>query len=103
MAIPAVRRAAGVAVVFEKNRGDSAGRGFVGNWMAMRRSAIALLAAALGGCGAPGEILDEEGPLASRARRIAADEGVPRDLLIAVAAVEGGLRLPPARTFREDD
>lgn len=44
-----------------------------------------------------------EGPLAAHARATAAAEGLPADLLLAIAAVEGGLMLPRYREVREHE
>lgn len=44
-----------------------------------------------------------EGPLAEHARAVAAENGVPGDLVLAMAAVEGGLELPARLVVRADD
>jgi MYXO-CTERM domain-containing protein len=44
-----------------------------------------------------------EGPVAKTTRAEAAADGVPGDLVLAMAAVEGGLRLPAERVVRADD
>jgi N-acetyl-anhydromuramyl-L-alanine amidase AmpD len=61
----------------------------------MRRLPLALVAAALG-CATP-TTTPPEGPVAQSIARAAADANVPRDLVVAVAAVEGGLNLSPVR------
>ena len=47
--------------------------------------------------------LSHQGPLAEHARTTAAAHGVPPDLVLAIAVVERGIRLPKIRTLREDD
>lgn len=61
---------------------------------------------AVSSCANPGgdEALSmPEGPVASQVSRLCADHGVPRDLVLAIAAVEGGLQLPAHRVVRPDD
>ncbi|HZS36540.1 MAG TPA: peptidoglycan recognition family protein [Polyangia bacterium] len=60
--------------------------------------ALALVA----GCaGAPAR--PESGPVAQGIEQAAARNGLPRDLVLAVAAIEGGLWLSPVRVLRVDD
>jgi MYXO-CTERM domain-containing protein len=67
------------------------------------RSLLCLaFACSLAGCGAAGAPV-EEGPLAHQAAQAARAAGVPRDLVLAIAAVEGGLTLPKDRVIRADD
>ena len=44
-----------------------------------------------------------DGPLAAHARRVAKTHGVPGDLVLAIGAIEGGLRLARYREVRLDD
>ena len=44
-----------------------------------------------------------DGPLAAHARKVAAASGVPGDLVLAIGAVEGGLRLPRFREVRAEE
>jgi hypothetical protein len=72
------------------------------------RRAAALLALTLlpaAACSAPADSPPPapEGPLAAQARRVAREQGLPPDLLLAVGAVEGGLSLPRFREVDEDD
>jgi MYXO-CTERM domain-containing protein len=72
--------------------------------MRHRRSVIVLALVGFGcshGDSSPARPLD--GPLASHARTVAAAHDVPGDLVLAVAAVEGGLRLPRLREVDPDD
>lgn len=72
--------------------------------MHLRRVLVGLSLSALG-CshGEATEARPADGPLAAHARMAAAAEGVPGDLVLAVAAIEGGLRLPRFRTVDPDD
>ncbi|MSP59157.1 MAG: N-acetylmuramoyl-L-alanine amidase [Myxococcales bacterium] len=65
----------------------------------------ALLSVLTLGCVPPesGATAHPDGPLARHARGVAAANGVPGDLLLAIAHVEGGLLLPRTRVLREDD
>ncbi|MGZ3416740.1 MAG: N-acetylmuramoyl-L-alanine amidase [Polyangiales bacterium] len=51
---------------------------------------------------APAQVAVREGPMASSFGAVAAKANVPRDLLIAIAAVEGGLEIPAVRTVDPD-
>src|SRR5581483_708484 len=65
-----------------------------------KRSMFAL--AVVAGCaGAPAR--PESGPVAQGIEQAAARNGLPRDLVLAVAAIEGGLWLSPVRVLRVDD
>jgi N-acetyl-anhydromuramyl-L-alanine amidase AmpD len=66
--------------------------------MFLRRGFALLLVVA--GCGAP---WPAAGPLASHVIASAERHGVPADLMLAIAAAEGGLLLPKLRVVRADD
>ena len=65
-------------------------------------SALFTASALLGGC-APTTSRDIGGPVAQALASSAAAGRVPRDLLVAIAAEEGGLRLSPRRTLDVTD
>jgi len=59
---------------------------------------------ALWGCSAAEDALPEnEGPLGQMITAAARRSGVPRDLMVAIAQVEGGLKLAPLREAHEDE
>lgn len=60
----------------------------------MRRVALLLV---LAGCAPPA------GPVALSVEQAAQSAGVPRDLMLAIGAIEGGLHLPRLRALRPDD
>src|SRR5437868_2771583 len=51
---------------------------------------------------APATVANVEGPMATSFTTVASEAGVPRDLLIAVAAIEGGLEIPAVRAVDPD-
>ncbi|MBI5535831.1 MAG: N-acetylmuramoyl-L-alanine amidase [Deltaproteobacteria bacterium] len=59
-------------------------------------AASLILLAACGRPGDPGSAMPE-GPLARQVSELAVQQGVPRDLVLAIAVVEGGLLLPSLR------
>jgi N-acetyl-anhydromuramyl-L-alanine amidase AmpD len=63
---------------------------------------VGLALAACAGDG-PGLARPSDGPLATHAALVAEAAGVPRDLFLAIAQVEGGLTLPARRIVRPDD
>lgn len=66
---------------------------------------LVILISAMVACGTEGDRQQPmpEGPIARQVSALGAALGVPRDLVIAVAVVEGGLKLPARRVVRSDD
>jgi N-acetyl-anhydromuramyl-L-alanine amidase AmpD len=71
--------------------------------MCVRRGNCLMLLILLAGCGGTSMSPQELGPVGRSMLAASIESGVPRDLLIAIASVEGGLRLPRHRTIRPDD
>src|SRR3954447_3717499 len=69
----------------------------VANHARMRRALLVLML--VGGCSSPAQ---PEGPVAQSITQAAARNGVPRDLMVAIAVTEGGLLLPKTRILRLD-